>query len=130
MDDVLIISAKIDNDEYSGGLRGSAAEILTLAEARGRHARAIRLALPVDQAVEDFLLQMKQLVAQVKEASKVSIPVHSPAKTTCPIVLRVQHGQQTCELKLGAAFALDPNDQSLAQLQSAFGHDAVSVVYE
>ena len=34
VDDVLIISAKIDNDEYSGGLRGSAMEILTLAEAR------------------------------------------------------------------------------------------------
>jgi DNA polymerase III subunit alpha len=130
VDDVLIISAKIDNDDYSGGLRGSAAEILTLAEARGRHARAIRVALPADQAAEDFLVQMKQLVVQAKEASKMGASSFSSAKATCPIVLQVQHGHQSCEVKLGAAFALDPNDQSLSQLQSVFGDGSVSVVYE
>ena len=45
-------------------------------------------------------------------------------------MLKVQQGQQVCEVKLGSAFAMEPSDQSLAQLQSVLGADAVSVVYE
>jgi DNA polymerase III subunit alpha len=132
VDDVLIISAKIDNDEYSGGLRGSAVEILTLAEARGRHARAILLSLPEDQAAEHFITKLKQLITQPSSPSPVLVAMTTPPKTkaACPIVLRVQQGQQVCEVKLGSAFAVEPNDQSLAQLQSVLGEDAVSVVYE
>jgi DNA polymerase-3 subunit alpha len=130
VDDVLIISAKIDNDEYSGGLRGSAAEILTLAEARGRHARAIRLALPADQAAEQFIAKLKQLLTQVQGESAASGGVSRPPAAGCPIVLQVQQGQQVCHVKLGSGYALEPTDQSLAQLQSVFGDGAASVVYE
>jgi DNA polymerase-3 subunit alpha len=130
VDDVLIISAKIDNDEYSGGLRGSAAEILTLAEARGRHARAIRLALPADQAAEQFIVKLKQLLTQVQGESAASGGVSRRPAVGCPIVLQVQQGQQVCHVKLGSGYELEPTDESLAQLQSVFGDGAAVVVYE
>ncbi len=130
VDDVLIVSAKIDNDEYSGGLRGSAMEILTLAEARGRHAQAIRLALPADQAAEQFIARLKQLLTQVQGESAASVGVSRRPAVGCPIVLQIQQGQQVCHLKLGSGYALEPTDQSLAQLQSVFGDGAVVVAYE
>jgi DNA polymerase III subunit alpha len=130
VDDVLIVSAKIDNDEYSGGLRGSAVEILTMTEARGRHARALRLALPADHAAETFIAEFRKLVTQAKAISSTGNPVDQAHKTHCPIVLKVQQGQQVCEVKLGPVYALEPSDQSLSKLQSVFGDGSVSVVYE
>jgi len=132
VDDVLIISAKIDNDEYSGGLRGSAMEILTLAEARGRHARAIRLVLPADQAAEQFVAKLKKLISGTSDTSVTASSIPTPIKTKagCPIVLQVQQGQQVCEVKLSSAYALEPTEQSIAQLKTAFGEESTSVVYE
>jgi DNA polymerase-3 subunit alpha len=128
VDDVLIISAKIDNDEYSGGLRGSAAEILTLAEARGRHARSIRLEIPTEGAVEQFIDKLKQLVSSPRIeglAGKLN-----PSIGDCPIVVQVQQGQQTCQIKLGAPYHFEPTDQSIGRLKAAFGEHSVAVVYE
>jgi DNA polymerase-3 subunit alpha len=130
VDDVLIISAKIDNDEYSGGLRGSATEILTLAEARGRHARAIRLALPADQAAGQFIGKLKQSLAQLQREETTSGSMSSRLAAACPIVLELRQGQQVCQVQLGAGYALYPTDRSLAELHSIFGADAVAVAYE
>jgi DNA polymerase III subunit alpha len=129
VDDVLIVSAKIDNDEYSGGLRGSAMEILTLAEARGRHARSIRLALPADQAAEQFIARLKQLLMQVQGDSAASGSVSRLAAVGCPIVLQVQQGQQVCELRLAELFRFQTSDAMLDQLHSEFGTDNVSLDY-
>jgi DNA polymerase-3 subunit alpha len=127
VDDVLIISAKIDNDEYSGGLRGSAAEILTLAEARGRHASAIRLELNADQAAEQFVSKLKQFVVANRDDRAANAP--SRLAIHHPIVLRVKQGQQVCELRLAEPFGLDASDATLNQLYSAFGVENVFLDY-
>ncbi len=105
-------------------------EILTLAEARGRHARAIHLALPADHAAETFIAELRKLLSQAKAASSTGNPVNHAHQTGCPIVLKVQQGQQVCEVKLGPGYALEPSDQSLSKLQSVFGDGSVSVVYK
>jgi DNA polymerase-3 subunit alpha len=129
VDDVLIINAKIDNDEYSGGLRGSAVEILTLAEARGRHARAIRLALPADQGAETFIATLKQLVGQGTGTSALGTLLNTPMKDGCPILLEIQQGQQVCELRLPDLQRLEPSETNLSQLRSGFGETNVSLDY-
>jgi DNA polymerase III subunit alpha len=128
VDDVLIISAKIDNDEYSGGLRGSAAEILTLAEARGRHARAIKMTLTTgdrNEPPQKFMEQIRQLTMQSQANQQPALGAHG-----CPIVLQVQQGHQICDVRLGSAFSFEPSDQTIAALKRVFGDQAVAVVYE
>ena len=39
-DELLLVEGKVQNDDYSGGLRITADRLLTLAEARGRYARS------------------------------------------------------------------------------------------
>ena len=129
VDDVLIISAKIDNDEYSGGLRGSAVEILTLAEARGRHARAIRLALPADQGAETFMAKLKQLVGQGMGTSALATSPNTRMKNGCPILLEIQQGQQVCELRLPDPQRVEPSETNLSRLRSGFGEANVSLDY-
>jgi DNA polymerase III subunit alpha len=129
VDDVLIISAKIDNDEYSGGLRGSAAEILTLGEARGRHARAIRLALPADQAAEIFIAKLRQLVGPGMGTSALAASPNTRMKDGCPILLEIQQGQQVCELRLPDSQRLEPSETNLSRLRSGFGEANVSLDY-
>lgn len=107
-------------------------EILTLAEARGRHARAIRLVLPADQAAEQFVAKLKKLISGTSDTSVTASSIPTPIKTKagCPIVLQVQQGQQVCEVKLSSAYALEPTEQSIAQLKTAFGEESTSVIYE
>ena len=131
VDDVLILSAKVDNDDYSGGLRASAVEILTLAEARSRHARAIRMTLPADSsqtAAASFLAQIRQMIPDHRSAAPGA--AIGQAIKPCPVVVQVQEGEQVCEVRLGSAFALPPSDQTLLALQKIFGERAVAVVYE
>jgi hypothetical protein len=45
VDEVLIVEAKVSNDDFSGGLRIVADKLMTLGEARGRYARALQLRL-------------------------------------------------------------------------------------
>ena len=124
VDDVLILSAKVDNDEYSGGLRASAVEILTLAEARARHVRAIRMTLETRAgqaaAASAFMDPLRQAVG----LQTGSTPMR------CPVVVQVQDGQQICEVQLGAAFGLEPSEQVIAELQKLVGPKAVALVYE
>jgi DNA polymerase-3 subunit alpha len=128
VDDVLIVSAKIDNDEYSGGLRGGAAEILTLAEARGRHARAIKMMLTtndLNEASQKFMEQIRELAVQARSHQQ-----QAQGGRVCPIILQVQHGQQICDVRLGSAYSCEPSDQTIAALKRVFGDQAVSLVYE
>jgi hypothetical protein len=44
-DELLLVEGKVQNDAYSGGLRITADKLYTLAEARGRFARSLRLTM-------------------------------------------------------------------------------------
>lgn len=119
VDEPLVISAKIDNDEYSGGLRGSAVEIRTLAEARLRSAKGMRMqiALADDAPFQAFLQTLKETLS-------------ARAANTCPLVLEVQHAGQRCELQLGKGFGVPPTDEMLQQLQGLVGEGKVGVEYQ
>src|SRR5574343_1178903 len=43
VDEVLVVEAKVSNDDFSGGLRIVADRLMTLGEARGRYARALQI---------------------------------------------------------------------------------------
>ncbi len=133
VDDVLILSAKVDNDEYSGGLRASAVEILTLTEARARHARAIRMTLPADSsqaAAAAFIQQLRQMATGQTALATPSGAVGASGLKPCPLVVQVQEGGQVCEVRLGSAYAMTPSDQTLILLKKILGEQAVAVVYD
>ena len=119
VDDVLIVSAKIDNDEYSGGLRGSAVEILTLAEARCRFGAQVEIRLQTtDQLVHGKL-------STLVEIAKAS----SSSRFVLPVVFEVADKSQACLLRSGKRFCLDSQLLDKPLLSEIFGSDHVKIRY-
>jgi len=126
VDEPLLISARIENDEFSGGLRGSALEILTLAEARGRYAKGVRLTYtasgsPSSQTFEPWLQQLKASLARPAR----------PEDGLCTVFLRVELGQEQCEIALGKGYGLTPDPATIEALRDRLRDSGteVSVVY-
>jgi DNA polymerase-3 subunit alpha len=123
VDEPLLVSARIDNDEFSGGLRGSAVEILTLTEVRLRHAKALAIRLQAqasDRAAREIIDRLRTAVAAARP------PLASQA---CPVVVELHTGQEVCSMRLGPGFAISPSDENLSALAQAFGPDEVQLVY-
>jgi DNA polymerase-3 subunit alpha len=129
VDEPLVMSAKIDNDEYSGGLRGSAVEILTLAEARLRYAKGVRIALALrqDESFQSFLQRLKETLAQRSEAAPGPLGGRSTGGA-CPLFLEVMHAGQRCELQLGQEYGVQPSDEVLGRLTLLAGEGRVGMV--
>jgi DNA polymerase-3 subunit alpha len=144
VDEPLIVNAKVDHDEYSGSLRGSAVEILTLAEARLRYAKGVRLTIAANSAAE-----VQALIARLQaglgagggqghDAAGRSTHSAGPLGFTqsgsntsagCPIYLSVQITGQRCEVQLGDAWRLNPEPQRLERLRSQLDDVDLEVMY-
>jgi DNA polymerase III alpha subunit len=158
VDEPLVVSAQISNDEYSGGLRGSAVEILSLGQARLRYAKGLKVTLKRKGATTKDL-ENKKLDAQglIREASNEQVgrlagqPVErlveqliNKLRSTLvrsgeavdpelglQILLAVSDGYQTCELRLGKRYRACPDAESLRNLSQALADAAeVSIQYD
>ena len=117
VDEPLIVSAKVEHDDYSGSLRGSAVEILTLAEARLLYAKGVRLTVEAKSVAEvQALIARLQAVLGTGEG--------------CPIYLNVQTVGQRCEVRLGDTWRLDPEPHGLERLRSQLEDADLEVMYE
>jgi len=120
VDEPLIVSAKVEHDDYSGSLRGSAVEILTLAEARLRYAKGVRLTVEAKSALE-----VQALIARVKAGLAVGLA----STSGCSVYIHVQMAGQRCEVRLGDAWRLDPEPQGLERLRSQLEDADLEVMY-
>lgn len=128
VDDVLIISAKIDNDEYSGGLRGSAVELFTLPEARGLYAQGIRLVFRPLTPDQDAAF-MRSFKAFFAGGGNTDGPSREVGHRTLPISLEIHSHGQICRLILGAQFTVFPSDTNIQHLLSLDNVDSVELEY-
>ena len=120
VDEVLIVEAKVSNDDFSGGYRIVADRLMTLGEARGRFARALQL----------------RLNGEVGEAGGASAAAERLASVLapfregeCPIRVRYRNGVAEGELPFGPAWKVRPDDSLLESLREWLPGDAVEVIY-
>ncbi len=115
VDDPLIICARIENDDFSGGVRGSATEILTLGEARMRFSLGIRVKLPPQTAHQS---KLKELLS----------PWRTPIQG-CPIFLRMHHNGAECDVQLPEDWRVRPEEELMRDLSQHFPLESVEVIY-
>ncbi len=115
-DELLLVEGKVQNDDYSGGLRVSADRLYTLGEARGRFARALRLSLNGGSRPETAE-RLKNLLA----------PYRSGA---CPVRLAYRNGDAEAELALPDAWRVRLDDALLASLCDWLSAENVKVLYD
>jgi DNA polymerase III subunit alpha len=122
VDEPLIVSAKVEHDDYSGSLRGSAVEILTLAEARLRYAKGVMIRFKDGLNEADDHVNL--LLAKLKQA----LPTVSESRQGLRVRLKLNQGQQVCEIALGSRYLAWPQREELVQLTDAFRDVAEATV--
>lgn len=116
-DDPLLIEGKVSRDEYSGGLRIAADRLMTLAEARSRFARLLRLTF-VAPVAENASKKLKALL----EPYRLGPP-------DSPVRLCYRNAQARAELVLPDAWRVRLEEDLLTALRQWLGPHAVEVLY-
>ena len=119
VDDPLIVEGKVSRDDFNGGLRVVADKLMTLAEARGRYAKALRLAL-----------NGKVSRGDTAAAEKLRVLLAPYRNGVCPVRVRYRNEEAECELPLGDDWRVRLDDELLSGLQQWLQAENVEVVYQ
>ncbi|MES2771230.1 MAG: DNA polymerase III subunit alpha, partial [Pseudomonadota bacterium] len=125
-DQVLVIEGKVQRDDFAGEgkVRVIAERLMSLAEARGRFAKQLRLALDSTQ-----LGLTPQALAQ--QLHSLLAPYTPPLMAgTCPVTLNYQNSEARCQLRLGETLRVQPEDELLDSLRAWLGADKVQLEYQ
>jgi DNA polymerase-3 subunit alpha len=119
-DEVLIIEGKVQKDDFAGEgkVRVTAERILTLAEARSRFARELRLSLN------------GQVSSDRNAAQRLKSLLSAYAPGACPVRISYRNGEAQCELNLGDSARVRLEDELLAALGEWLSSEAVEIRYQ
>ncbi|MFZ2852513.1 MAG: DNA polymerase III subunit alpha [Rhodocyclaceae bacterium] len=120
-DEVLIIEGKVQRDDFAGEgkVRVIAERLLTLAEARGRFAKHLRLSL-------NGVASGSNAAAAVHRLRSVLAP-YTPGN--CPVRLAYRNATAICELTFGESARVRLEDDLLLALGEWLGSENVNVDY-
>jgi DNA polymerase III subunit alpha len=112
-DELLLVEGKVQNDDYSGGLRISADRLLTLGEARSRFARVLKLSM--------------NGLSDARKLQAVLTPYRNGA---CPVRLTYKNGEAEAEIPLPEAWRVRLDDALLTALGDWLSPANVRVIYQ
>jgi len=114
-DALLVVAGKVQRDEFSGGLRVSADELLDLQTLRARFAARLRIAMNGQ--------------ADAKRLQQVLAPYRACGPATCQVVVAYCNAAAACEVALGEAWRVRPESELLAELGAWLAPENVQLVY-
>jgi DNA polymerase-3 subunit alpha len=127
-DELVIITGKVQTDRFSGGLRLNVQSVMSLAAARCRYARFVRLTardqkLPVDELLREF-------PARRIAAPQPDLPdTHQGLNVRVVIERRTPELSARGELDLGDQAKVYPSDAALLRLKELMPDAQATVVY-
>ena len=116
-DNIIIASGSIQFDDFSGGLKMSAREVISLDEARERFAKSLALAIHQEQLNPSFIKQLKSIIEPHKDGI---LPLH----------FYYQSPEGRALLKGGVEWRVTPKEEMLTALKSQLGENAVELEFE
>ena len=99
-DELLLVEGKVQHDDYTGGLRVTADRLLTLAEARGRFAKALVISMNGGPDAR----KLQTLLAPYRNGP-------------CPVRVAYRNGEAEAELSLPDSWRVRLDDALLAGLR-------------
>lgn len=116
-DKILIVSGQVSFDDFSGGLKMIAREVMDIDEAREKYARGLAISL-TDRQIDDQLLNRLRLALE---------PYRSG---TIPVNLYYQRPDARAKLRFGATWRISPNDRLLNDLRLLIGAEQVELEFD
>ena len=114
-DSLLVVAGKVQNDEFSGGLRVGADELMDLETLRGRYAARLRIAVNGQ--------------ADARRLQQALAPYRSSGSGACQVVVSYSNPSAACEVTLGDSWRVRPDTQLISELGAWLTPENVEVVY-
>ncbi len=114
VDEPLIIEGKVQKDDFSGGFRVVAEKIMNMAEARGRFARQLRIAMNTGDLAS--ARRLKDMLEPFRAGS-------------CPVVLTYRNDVAEGELRFGEAWRVRLDESLIDSLKEWLTPESVRVEY-
>jgi len=115
VDSLLVVAGKVQRDEFSGGLRVSADELLDLDALRGRFAARLRISMNGE--------------ADARRLQQVLAPYRASGGGACQVVIAYRNSAAACEVALGDAWRVRPDSRLIAELGAWLTPENVELVY-
>jgi DNA polymerase-3 subunit alpha len=114
-DALLIVQGKAQKDDFSGGLRVTAEDLFDLEALRAKYAGRLKIALNGQ--------------ADAKKLQQILAPYRGSGSGTCKVFVQYENGKATCEVALGDAWRVRPDQRLLAELSAWLAPENVQVSY-
>ncbi len=116
-DKILIVSGQVSFDDFSGGLKMIAREVMDIDEAREKYARGLAISL-TDRQIDDQLLNRLRLALEPHRSG------------TIPVNLYYQREDARAKLRFGATWRISPSDRLLNDLRLIIGSEQVDLEFD
>jgi len=114
-DALLVVSGKVQDDQFSGGLRVLAEDLLDLEALRARYAARLKISMNGG--------------ADAKRLQQVLAPYRASGSGTCQVVVSYGNGAGACEVVLGEGWKVRPDSKLIADLGNWLTPDNVELVF-
>jgi len=118
-DRLLVVQGRVQRDEFINGLRVSAEDVLDLAALRTRFSARLRIAL---NGGTDKTRDPKRLMDMLA-------PYRAAGEGGCPVLVHYENEGASCDVALGEAWKVRPDDLLLGELASWLSPEAVQFQY-
>ncbi|MGL5991799.1 MAG: DNA polymerase III subunit alpha [Plesiomonas sp.] len=116
-DKILIVTGQVSFDDYSGGLRMTAREVLDIGEAREKYIRSLAISLTDRQIDDQFFSRFRQALEPHRAGS-------------VPVNIYYQRDDAQARLRLGTEWRVTPSDQLLLSLRTLVGSEQVELEFD
>jgi DNA polymerase-3 subunit alpha len=114
-DALLIVQGKAQKDDFSGGLRVTAEELMDLETLRAKYAGRLKISMNGE--------------ADAKRLQQILSPYRANGDGSCKVVVRYQKSGAECEIALGDTWRVRPEERLLAELSAWLTPENVQVSY-
>ncbi|WP_279151382.1 DNA polymerase III subunit alpha [Photobacterium iliopiscarium] len=115
-DKIVVVSGQVSFDDFNGGLRMSAREVLDISEAREKHLRGVAISVTEEQIDEQFFSRFSQVLEPHRAGT---VPVH----------MYYQRSNARAKFTLGTEWRVTPADKLLSDLKMLLGDKQVELEF-
>jgi len=118
-DRLLVVQGKVQRDEFSGGQRVTAEDVLDLAALRTRFGARLRIEMNGGTDAGSDPKRLMDLLA----------PYRAPGREGCPVLVHYENAGASCDVALGETWRVRPDELLLGELTAWLSPEAVQFQY-
>jgi len=114
-DALLVVQGKVQRDDFSGGVRVNAEELLDLTAVRERFAARLRIEMNGQ--------------ADARRLAELLAPYRGTGEGTCAVLVHYENGAASCDVALGESWRVRPDSRLMEQLAAWLTPERVRLLY-